>query len=175
MNINGTIWAYDSYWDTFAQAEMAEDFKIVYGYEPSEEELNEHCDRQAEIDFETILDEIDYHEKVNGQKTYIVVARIGTWRGIFDGGKVLTGMRDVFSQCSADYSTYYFKNSQMRITAHHHDGTNTFIVRELTPKGIEFMENHEGDFTDRELHQKLFKSSRYSRMVSLFPNLYGWR
>ena len=62
----------------------------------------------------------------------------------------------------------------MKVTAHHHDGTNCFQIKELTKRGEEFAERHKWDMSDRELHQKLFNDSHYSRNVRAFKEIYGW-
>lgn len=172
-NINTTLWAYDAMMDSMECAEHKEAFVEVYNREPeNEEELWQFCDSLNDEYYNDLISEIDYDERKNGQKTYVVLATIGTWMGPRDGGQIITGLAEVFSKCSADYNTYYYKNSQLRITAHHHDGTNIFKVRELTDDGLDYIENHPF-LSDRELHERLFNNSRYSRMVQLFPKLYG--
>lgn len=171
-NINTKLWSYDTFWGTFDVAEMVEEFEQTYGYNPSEEELSNFCDETNDRYLDDLFEEIRAQEAKHGEKHYVILAVIGRWNGPADGGKVIKGLGSVLSECSSDYNTFYYENSQLRVTAHHHDGTNHFRVRELTEAGEQYIENHPY-MSDRELHKRLFNSTRYSRMVQLFPKLYG--
>ena len=66
------------------------------------------------------------------------------------------------------------KGKRLTTTCTHHDGTNFFEIKELTPRGVTFKTNSGKTLTDRELHHKLFTDSHYSREVTMFKEIYGW-
>lgn len=173
---NHTLYRYDWGWDTFEKAEIAKEYEEEFGKEATEEELNEYIDAIQRENWDYMMAEIRYHEQEFGEKTYVIKARIGTWRGTFDAGKVVIGMRNVIRACckDCDYITIFYKNNQFKIVGHHHDGTNTFVIRELTDKGCDYFDRNNYDQTDREMHNHLFNSHRWSKMVSIFPEIYGW-
>lgn len=174
---NHEIYRYDWGWAAFERTQMAEDFEDEYGHEPSEDELDKFIQDVSDLNWNDMIENIKYTEEQDGEKYYVILARIGTWHGVYDSGKIVKGLINTILACceGMDYISIYYKNNQMRITEHHHDGTNNFFIRELTDKGVEYMERHEYDFSDSELYNKLFKSSKLSHMVSLFPNMYGWK
>lgn len=130
--------------------------------------------QELDRDYDDEVSNIRCHEKNHDTKQYVILASIGRWDGTYDGGKVITSMIRVIQECtqSSDYVRIYFKNGLMRIRGAHHDGTNSFRIRELTPAGEQYIENHP-DMSDRELHRTLFNSSRYSHRVSIFHEIYG--
>lgn len=173
---NHTLYRYDWGWDTFERAEILQEYKDDYGETPTDEQLSDYICAIQNDNWNNLMIEIRYHEQIFGEKTYVIKARIGTWRGTFDGGKVITGMYNVICECckDCDYITLLYKNNQFKIIGHHHDGTNMFIIRELTDKGYDYFNRNNYNQTDREMHDHLFKSHRWSKMVSIFPEIYEW-
>lgn len=166
------IWSYDtSCWD---EDEMKSMYEECYEETPSEETLQQYIDDTNNCYLEDVQEEITFYERKNGQKQYIVLADLGLWNGRFDGGKIITGLCNAISQCFEDYNEIYEEGGQLKVTAHHHDGTNYFQIKELTERGEEYAERHKWDMSDRELHQKLFNDSHYSRNVRAFKEIYGW-
>ena len=166
------ICSYDtSSWD---EEEMKMDFEEIFEITPSEENLQQYI---YDTNQDYLWDEksnVEYYEKENGQKQYIVLADLGLWNGRFDGGKIITGLWNAISKCFEDYNEIYEEGGRLKVTAHHHDGTNYFQIKELTERGKGYAERHEWDMSDRELHQKLFNDSHYSRNVRAFKEIYGW-
>lgn len=170
------MFRYDYGWDPMEKAEIAQDYEESYGEKPTDEELDDYIYRVQSEDWDNILIEADYYEKEFGQKRYVILARIGTWRGTFDAGKVVTGMKEAISVCCDDceYFTLTYKNNQFKIVGHHHDGTNTYIIRELTEKGEEYCERDSYRGTTFESCKRMFKDSHLTHMASIFPKIYGW-
>ena len=167
------IWSYNTRnWD---KQEAKDDFFEVNGYEPEDEyELNEFIN---EMNAEYLYDEqmnIEHYEEWHGQKHYIVLADIGRWNGRFDGGKVVKGLCNAISECLEDYNEIYYEEQLLKVTATHHDATNYFKIREITPRGMEYYRNNHGIKSDRHVHDRLFHESHYSNHVKLFNELYGW-
>jgi hypothetical protein len=167
------VWSYDTYnWD---KEEAKENFFEVKGYEPEDEyELDEFIN---DMNSEYLYDEqmnIESYEKWHGQKYYIILADIGLWNGRFDGGKVVKGLWNAISACFEDYNEIYQEEQLLKVKAIHHDGTNYFKIREITPRGLEYYYNNNGIKEDRHIHDRLFHESHYSNHVKLFNELYGW-
>ncbi len=173
---NHILYQYDWGWDAFEKAEIAKEYEEEMGEVLTDDELNEYINSIQNDNWNFMMEEIKYYEQTFGEKTYIIKAKIGTWQGIFDGGKVITGMRNVIAKCCSDcdFITLCYKNNQFKIIGHHHDGTNTFTIRELTDEGCDYFDRNNYSQTDREMHDHLFKSHRWSKMVSIFPKIYGW-
>ena len=116
------IWSYDtSSWD---EDEMRGMYEECYEETPSEEILQRYI---QDVNQDYLWDEksnVDFYEKENGQKQYIVLADLGLWNGRFDGGKIITGLWNAISECFEDYNEIYEERGRLKITAHHHDGTN---------------------------------------------------
>lgn len=172
MEKTRVIWDWDtSSWNQDESKEMYED---TYGRIPSDEELSAFVEENNSEYLSDVISEIEHHESVHGKKSYVVVAKLGLWNGTFDGGKIIEGLANVIRECFEDYNRLYVDGRRLRISASHHDGTNTFEVKELTDKGSDYADRHDYDTEPRELHAKLFSSSNYSREVKLFADLYGW-
>ena len=167
------VWSYDtSNWD---KNEAKEYFFEANGYKTEDEyELQEFIN---EMNSEYLYDEqanIEFYEKSHGEKYYIVLADLGLWNGRFDGGKVIQGLWNAISECFEDYNEIYQEDQLLRVKAIHHDGTNYFTIRELTPRGLEYYRNNDGVKSDRHVHERLFYESHYSNHVKMFNELYGW-
>lgn len=141
--------------------------------DPTEDQLWETWNDLCEQSWDNIQGECKF---ANETGTYLVIASLGLWNGRFDGGKIISGQLDeVIRRCFEDYNRVYMEGRNLQISATHHDGTNYFTIKKLTPKGEEYAERHKWDMSDRELHQRLFKDSHYSHCVRFFADLYGWK
>ena len=141
--------------------------------DPTEDQLWETWNELCERNWEDVQSECKFHQETG---TYLVIASLGLWNGRFDGGKILEGQLDeVIQRCFEDYNRVYMESRNLQISATHHDGTNYFTIKKLTPKGEEYAERYGWDMSDRELHKRLFKDSHYSHCVRFFADLYGWK
>lgn len=139
---------------------------------PSDDELWEEWYDQKERDWDDIECEVKYHDE---RGSYLIIASLGLWNGRFDGGKIIDGyLNKVIRACFEDYNKVYWQDKNLKVEATHHDGTNYFIIKKLTDRGIEFYNNHCYDYDDRTMHQKLFRDAHYSHSVDFFARIYGW-
>ena len=63
------------------------------------------------------------------------------------------------------------KEDGLCISAYHHDGTNHYVLRQLTPAGERYYQrwqDGEIDATARQCHEKLFTSRRYSKKINFY-------
>jgi hypothetical protein len=168
-----TIW--DSDTSSWNKEDLTEAFVDSYGRLPADD--NELYAFMAECNseyFDDVICEIQNYESQHGKQTYVVLASIGRWNGTFDGGMVIDGLQAVLQQCFEDDNHVYVESRRLKISAAHHDGTNSFEIKELTQKGEDYFHRHECDMDPRQLHAKLFSSSQYSKEVKMFSEIYGW-
>ena len=139
---------------------------------PSDDELWEEWYDQKERDWDDIECEVKWRDE---RGSYLIIASLGLWNGRFDGGKIIDGyLTEAIRACFEDYNKVYWQDKNLKVEATHHDGTNYFIIKKLTDRGIEFYNNHYYDYDDRAMHQKLFKDAHYSHSVDFFARIYGW-
>lgn len=139
---------------------------------PSDDQIWQEWDDQNERDWDDIEGEVKWHDE---RGSYLIIASLGLWNGRFDGGKIIDGyLTEAIRACFEDYNRVYWQDKNLKVEAIHHDGTNYFIIKKLTDRGIEFYNNHEWDMDDRTLHQKLFKDAHYTHSVDFFARIYGW-
>ena len=139
---------------------------------PSDDEIWQEWYDQNERNWDDIEAEVKYH---NERGSYLIIASLGLWNGRFDGGRLVEGtLSEAIRTCFEDYNRVYWQDKNLKVSAVHHDGTNYFIIKKLTDRGIEFYNNHEWEMDARTLNEKLFRDSHYSHSVDFFARIYGW-
>lgn len=99
---------------------------------------------------------------------------VGRWNGDFDAGNIVYSfdeLADAWRDC--DYIKLYDINGHFYIEATHHDGTNCFEVKKVTEAGAEYIDNHYWNYSDRELHERLFNNSHYTHLPHFANSIYG--
>lgn len=140
-------------WETNGYEGSPEDITFADSFILIQEEL--------EADYELMTDMIEKHEE---NPSYVVLATIQRWNGTYDGGKIYFdgSLTDIFSDIREDYLYIYLENGVLTVKSAHHDGEDIFQIKELTKRGERFIELHEDDMTERELHSKLFNDRHLS-------------
>lgn len=113
-------------------------------------------------------------EKFFNSSTYILQGSFGTWRGREAGGFTFCSFKELERTWSGNYQKtvkIFDKNGEFNISISHHDGTNHFIVRELTEKGVKYLERH-SYMSLEELHNKLM-CCPYSRNIHYADKIFG--
>ncbi len=96
---------------------------------------------------------------------FLLKGTIGRWDGPAEGGFIFSTFKEMHKAWDwCDYIEFYDANGHFRIRCSHHDGTNYYEVRELTPAGIEYESNHGSSMPTRQLHEKLWNSSKYTKL-----------
>lgn len=166
------IWNFNT--DKWDREEMKLEYEEVHGNIPDEDELEKFIEDTNAMYLDDEYTSVEFYEESHGQKTYVILADLGLWYGHAAGGKIVKGLWNAISKCFEDYNHIYEYKRRLCVDAIHHDGANHFQIKELTPKGLEYVENHPY-ISDRELHERLFKDSHYSHEVTLFKTIYGWK
>lgn len=96
----------------------------------------------------------------------------GLWTGPAEGGKVMRVDRgeDLFFM-DVDRVRVVLEDDGLVVYGYHHDGTNRYVVYQLTERGEKFIENHEDELSPRELHDRLIKAHLVKRVTKkmVFP------
>lgn len=106
---------------------------------------------------------------------YLITADIGTWNGRCKGGKIFTDLESAFYAISKDIDDFKVIEDWrggIVVYGYHHDGMNMYKIREITPEGIKYVENH-WYFSPEVLHEKIANNSKYSRNPHL-RKLFGF-
>lgn len=113
---------------------------------------------------------------LNGNK-WILLGRISRWNGTFTCGMVFDTFEEFFYKATKDceYIHFYDENGHLYLTCSHHDGRNHYEIKELTDKGINYLENWESNYNDKRtelyIHRQIF--NRYSRLPRFAEKVYG--
>ena len=120
------------------------------------------------IDDERVNLDIDLPEDI------VVIADLGTWRGRFDGYKIIDGnISDcLYDEC--DYVEWYCDRYNFRCNASHHDGNNHYLYR-MWRNGI--TETQKQNFLNAILNKTLTSKmiTRYTKSLRPYiAKVYGW-
>ena len=107
----------------------------------------------------------------------LAIADIGTWRGSFQGCKLITekllsNIMYAGNEGGIAYTTLYYDGHNVRKEVVHHDGTNHIIFREVRP-------NVNIDKLCERIYNGEYISNRtlnyYTRSLKRYvKNIYGW-
>lgn len=142
--------------------------------EIEDSDLDEYIDSCINENLSILASEIRHYERTHGEKEYVVIADLGLWDGRQAGGRIIKGLYNAIRRAFEDYNTVEMRGNRLTVSATHHDGTNHFEIKELTPRGVTFKAHSGKNLTDRQLHHKLFTDYHCSREVTLFKEVYGW-
>lgn len=161
-----------------------------YPDEEIKEILTENGCEEDEISDEDIwkeryfLDEIDWEEAkaelekffLNGNK-WMIFGEVGRWDGIYKTGTMFDTFDEFFYEATkdCDYIHFYDENGHLYLTCSHHDGTCHYEIKEVTEKGIQYLENWEYNWDDKRseeyVHTQIF--NKYSRLPRFAEKTYG--
>jgi hypothetical protein len=112
----------------------------------------------------------------NGNK-WILFGTVGRWNGLYRAGTIFETFDEFFYKATrdCDYIYFYDENGHLYLTCSHHDGTCCYEIKEVTDKGIEYLENWEDNWNDKRseeyVHTQIVK--RYSRLPRFAEKMYG--
>lgn len=105
---------------------------------------------------------------------FLLCGSVGRWNGTVKGGYFVKKFDDLY-KCwnDCDCIKIYDENGHLYIECSHHDGDNFFEIKELTAKGVEFCDVHKYDYTNKTLHEKLWKSNFYTKLPHFAHRVWG--
>lgn len=131
-------------------------------------------------------DEIDWEDKkenlkdffLNRGRKWMIFGEVGRWNGVYKSGTLFETFDDFFYKATkdCDYWKFYDENGHLYLTCSHHDGTCHYEIKELTDKGIQYLENWEygnDKRTEEYVHTQIF--NKYSRLPRFAEKVYGYK
>ena len=102
----------------------------------------------------------------------LVIADIGRWNGRVPGYKLLNGNIKNILYSSADYVEWYSDGHNIRATAHHHDGTNYYLYKEVREdRNIQHL--LDAIYSGKEITRNVLKY--YTKSLNHYvKDVYGW-
>lgn len=169
---NYDLW--EEYPDDYIKNIILED---SYGLDLTEEDITDDDIwrlryREDEFAWEEIWCEILYFFK---GKTVGFFGTVGLWNGRYMAGKI-GDFEKLFYEATKDcvYLKFYDVNGHLHLTCSHHDGTNYFEIKEISDKGIKYLDNWEwgnDSRTEQYVHTQIF--NRYSRTPRFAEKIWG--
>ena len=169
-----------SNYDLLEQYPDEEIIETLIAMEYEEDEItDEMISRERDfIDGITWEEERDrLREFFNNGNKWILVGSVGRWNGVYKYGTLFDTFDDFFYISTEDcwYWKFYDKNGHLHLTCSHHDGTCHYEIKEVTDKGIQYLENWENNWDDERtkeyVHTQIF--NRYSRLPRFAEKVYG--
>ena len=172
---------YDNYalWEKYPDKDIKE-MLMEDGYEQdeiSDDTIWNTRYRQDEIDWEEAKYELTEFFKNNGNK-WMIFGEVGRWNGVYKAGTLFETFDDFFYKAAkdCDYIHFYDENGHLYLTCSHHDGTCHYEIKEVTDRGLQYLENWEyGSIndkrTERYVHTQIF--NKYSRLPRYAEKVYG--
>jgi hypothetical protein len=131
----------------------------------------------SSLDWEASKYELEQFFLNNGNK-WMIFGEVGRWDGTYKAGTMFDTFEDFFYKAAkdCDYWKFYDENGHLYLTCSHHDGTCHYEIKEVTDKGVEYLENWEyGSYSDKRteeyVHTQIF--NRYSRLPRFSEKVYG--
>lgn len=156
----------------------AREFLTEIGENTTDEKVYSLAARYVSADFDIIFDELASH--FDGRGRILAVARVGTWRGTFDGGGIYddfpAAFRAVFGDC--DYIKITDDGGRLFIEGAHHDGRNYAEFVTLTERGENLYNKWCYDYgderTEEEIHDIIYHSNLFCKIPHFAREVYGY-
>ena len=175
-----TIYNNYSLWETYSDEDVIE-MLIENGRIETKDEATDNMIWEERY----FLDSIDWEDEkerlenffLNNGNKWMLFGSVGRWNGVFKAGMLFDTFDDFFYKATKDcyYIHFYDENGHLYLTCSHHDGTCCYEIKEITDKGIDYLERWEADWNDKRteeyVHTQIF--NRYSRLPRFAEKVYG--
>ena len=121
----------------------------------------------------TYLDDERYNLNKYLDGRILIIADLGLWNGRKQGYKIIDGnISNILYDNDADFIEWYADQYNIRATAHHHDGTNHYLYREIREdRNIQIL--LDDTYNGREISRS--KLNYYTRSIRPYvAEIYGW-
>lgn len=110
------------------------------------------------------------NRQLNGR--ILIIADLGLWNGRRPGYKIIEGNIANILYDNADFIEWYADQYNIRATAHHHDGTNYYLYREIREdRNIQVL--LDDIYNGKEISKS--KLNYYTRSIRPYvAEIYGW-
>lgn len=97
----------------------------------------------------------------------LLTGTCGRWSGPAQGGKFITSFDDLRSAIQhLDYLRIVDSNGHLYIEGYHHDGSDSYEIKQLTAKGYEYANNNYFAHS-RKLHKTIMNCNLFSKLPRL--------
>lgn len=112
--------------------------------------------------------------KLDGE--IIIIANLGLWYGRRSGYRIIESgnIADCLYDRDCEYLEWYCDKYDFRCNAHHHDGSNHYLYREIRPELTDTQrENFLYKLTHGEINERTLR--RYTKSIRpVIASIYGW-
>ena len=117
--------------------------------------------------------------RICGNSRIIAIGSMGLWNGTFAGGFIADDIDTAISNClgrDCEPEKIYVEDGNLVFEVVHHDGYNSWVLRQLTYDGYELYYQWEnygsddedlGEKSERDIHQILFNNPAYSLPIMI--------
>lgn len=135
-----------------------------------DEDAWEQAHHEDEVNWEEFCDELSHF--LYGRR-WLVMGEVGLWTGKHKAGKIVYSigeLADAWEDC--DYIEFSDNGGHLYLKCSHHDGTNSFEIKELNQNGREYADEH-WDECDFVVHSFLFERDEYTSIPCYAKKVYG--
>ena len=163
-------------YDNYSLYERYEDTKEFlfdeYGEEPTDAEIWDIICSDDALDAEIAMREL---KKFFSEGTYIAFGSIGRWNSCRIGWEVFTDFEKEFYKLvkDCDYIKIYEEDNHFFIDCSHHDGNNSYEIKKLTDRGIQYYDNWNYSWNDSRDNQ--YVGNRLISNYSVLPRFFKIR
>ena len=119
---------------------------------------------QDDIDYQYFKDKFTQLLK-NGY--CLLVGTCGRWNGSVRGGKFIASFDDLYNAIQhLDYLRVVDRNGHLFIEGYHHDGSDSYEIKQLTAKGYQYADSNYFA-TSRKLHDNIMNCNLFSKLPRL--------
>ena len=165
---------FDNY-EPWNYEEDARENLIINGIEePSTDDIYNEIYELLSIEWE--YNKRDLENFFDGS-TWILFGTAGLWNGNFAAGTIFADFTEMFDRAikDCDYWKIYDVNGHLYFKCSHHDGTNFYEIKQLTEKGVQYLENWEYNWNDKRTEQAVHNKiiERYSILPRYAEKMLG--
>lgn len=173
-----TIFNNYNLWEVYPDEDIKEQLMAngIYEEDITDDMIWEERDFLSNLDWEDEKARLEDFFLNKGNK-WMLFGEVGRWNGVFKAGTLFETFDDFFYKATKDcnYIHFYDENGHLYLTCSHHDGTCHYEIKEVTDKGIDYLERWEEDWDDKRteeyVHTQIF--NRYSRLPRFAERVYG--
>ena len=167
---------YDNYylWEKYPDEEIVE-YSKANGWMDEDEELTDIEMWNIRYEWDRLDWDDAWYElrKYFQGKTVGFFGEVGLWHGVYKAGKI-GDFENLWYKAikDCDYIKVYDENGHLYLTCSHHDGTCHFEIKEITPKGREYLDrwewgddNRTEEYTHNQIYKRYSKLPRYAEKV----------
>ena len=165
----------DNYPDDCIKEKLVDDGQYDNEDDVSDEAIWKERYCQDEIDWDNARYELDEYFKTCNK--LIAFGSCGLWHGSYAGGFIFNTFDELIKKIGkdCDYFKFYDENGHLYMQCSHHDGTHSIEIKELTDKGIDYLNNWEYNWDDKRteqyVHTQIIK--KYSKIPRFAEKVYG--